>query len=105
MKAYDLLPLLGEPSRPVKPQTAYRALEFWEELGLVHRIASLNVFVACSVGGSDHIPAFLICECCGVVEEFDGRRAPSAAAVAAAHQFEIGSISLEARGRCAACKR
>lgn len=35
LKAYDLLTVLGTPTEPAHPNTAYRALEFLEAAGLV----------------------------------------------------------------------
>ena len=43
--AYDIMDAVGGP-RPA-PITVYRALEFLIALGLVHRIASRNAFLAC----------------------------------------------------------
>ena len=45
--AYEIIERLAlEGPRPA-PITAYRALEFLRENGLVHRIESRNAFVAC----------------------------------------------------------
>src|SRR5690606_10698879 len=46
MGAYDLLDTLArEDDRRPAPPTVYRALDFLQEHGLVHRIASLNAFI------------------------------------------------------------
>ncbi|MCK5914330.1 MAG: transcriptional repressor, partial [Desulfuromusa sp.] len=42
--AYEVLEKLQQDGRAAPP-TVYRALDFLLELGLVHRIASLNAFV------------------------------------------------------------
>ena len=51
----------------------YRALEKLMELGLVHRLESLNAFVACQQRTCDHQSKktiiFTICEICGSVQE------------------------------------
>ncbi|MGE4247385.1 MAG: Fur family transcriptional regulator, partial [Parvibaculaceae bacterium] len=69
--AYALLDALrGHGFRA--PLQVYRALEKLIELGLVHRLESLNSFVACA-HPHDHIHgliAFAICESCGQVDEF-----------------------------------
>ncbi len=105
VKAYDLLPLLGEEGQVVKPATAYRALEFLESLGLVHRIPSLNAFVACGHEQPSHAAAFLICDCCGLVQEFEPALDPSVSVAAAGSGFEIESLGVEVRGRCRACQK
>ena len=55
------------------PVQVYRALEKLMELGLVHRLESLNAFVACQQKTCDHQSKktiiFTICEICGSVQE------------------------------------
>lgn len=55
------------------PVQVYRALEKLMELGLVHRLESLNAFVACQQRTCDHQSKktiiFTICEICGSVQE------------------------------------
>lgn len=102
VKAYDLMDAYSDDRTP-KPPTVYRALEFLEQSGLVHRIASLNAYVAC--GGEDpaHAAAFLICDCCGSAEEFEPGQVRTATAAANARGFTLRSIGLEVRGRCRRC--
>ena len=57
-------PCCAEWGRPV-----YRALSFLEQMGLIHRIESLNAFVACDTHDHKHTAGFLLCECCGQSEE------------------------------------
>lgn len=102
-KAYDLIAAFGEHGEPAKPPTVYRALEFLERLGFAHRIESLNAYVPCRNVGVGHRAAFLICDCCGAAEEFE----PDFSAQLAAAQkagYEVATITLEARGRCSACR-
>ena len=69
IKAYDLLnqlsPELGSP----KPPTVYRALEFLAELELVHRIETLNAYVACDHSQGLHMAEFFICDNCEKLQE------------------------------------
>ncbi len=102
LKAYDIIAGFGDRGDPAKPPTVYRALEFLERMGFAHRIESLNAYVACRLEGG-HAAAFLICDCCGEAEEF----APDFAAQLAAAQaagYAVRSVTLEARGLCAACR-
>ena len=103
LKAYDLIAAYGSEGEPAKPPTVYRALEFLERLGFAHRIESLNAYVPCRIAGNSHSAAFLICDCCGAAEEFEPDFAPQLAA-AQAHGYEVRSVTLEARGRCPACR-
>lgn len=102
-KAYDLLAKLGSEA---KPPTIYRTLEFLMKLGLVHRIESLNAFVACDVGACDRSTIFLICDQCGRAEEFDAGHALVDLGEAAARDgFVIKRTMIEATGICADCKK
>jgi len=102
-KAYDLIAAFGEHGEPAKPPTVYRALEFLERLGFAHRIESLNAYVPCRIDGGEHRAAFLICDCCGAAQEFEPDFTAQLAAAEAAG-YQVSTITLEARGRCSACR-
>jgi Fur family zinc uptake transcriptional regulator len=71
MGAYDLLPALAADGFNSAPPTVYRALDFLLDLGLVHRLASLNAFIGCTHPGHEHQSCFLICNSCGKAHEMD----------------------------------
>ena len=71
VKAYDLLAVLKAEKKGAAPPTVYRALEFLQEEGFVHRIESLNAYVGCGEPGHQSTSQFLICHLCGVVAELD----------------------------------
>jgi Fur family zinc uptake transcriptional regulator len=102
-KAYDLIAAFGTHGEPAKPPTVYRALEFLERLGFAHRIESLNAYVPCRIDGAEHRAAFLICDCCGAAQEFEPDFTAQLAAAEAAG-YQVATITLEARGRCSACR-
>ena len=102
VKAYDLMEVYAD-GRTAKPPTIYRALEFLEQAGLAHRIASLNAYVSCEASAVDHTAAFLICDCCGSAEEFQPGAVQTAHRAAAAHVFKLREVALEVRGRCRSC--
>lgn len=105
VKAYDLIASYAGKSEPVaKPPTIYRALDFLTGQGLVHRIDSLNAFLACRADHTGQAAGFLICDCCGRVEEFDAAVGPAASAAATARGFSPQRITVEMRGACAACR-
>ncbi len=99
VKAYDLLPILGTPEQPAKPATAYRALQFLQDLGLVHRVAGLNAYVACAHGGGVHVTELFVCDDCGATME---QHRPSLAATAP-QGFVVRHSVLEHYGQCRAC--
>lgn len=106
--AYDILDgLRGDGFRA--PLQVYRALDKLMEIGLVHRLESLNAFVACS-DPHDHeahehgVTAFAICEDCGSVTEFhdeviEGRLA----AWQKSESFKPEKTTIEIRGHCREC--
>ena len=108
VKAYDLIARYGTDGQAAKPPTVYRALEFLERQGVVHRIASISAYVACTAPseaeGLNHAAAFLICDCCGATEEVPvvNLDAVSQAAIKAGYRIERTTI--EGHGRCAACE-
>ena len=72
VKAYDILESLKKEHSSSAPPTVYRALEFLQEQGLVHRIESLNAYVGCGKPTESHQNSqFLICQQCGSVAELD----------------------------------
>lgn len=103
IKAYDVIDRF-HPEGAAKPPTVYRALTFLEQMGLIHRIESLNAFVACDTRDHAHTAGFLLCDCCGQSVEI---AIPNAAGIEASAQlsgFSIRRITLEARGLCKACQ-
>ncbi|MBX9460217.1 MAG: transcriptional repressor [Brevundimonas sp.] len=104
VKAYDLIARFGEDGQPAKPPTVYRALEFLERKGLAHRIASISAYVACTSGGREHAAAFLICDCCGATREVSSPVAGDLGRAAAAAGYAIERTTIEAHGRCPACR-
>ncbi len=104
--AYEIVERFDWKDRRPAPAQIYRALSFLEALGLVHRIASRNAYIACSGPGAGHGTVFLVCEQCGAVAE------PSAAglrrtvhALAGAFEFEVHAHMLEVTGRCQECSK
>lgn len=102
-KAYDLLANLdGEGS--AKPPTVYRALDFLQDVGLAHKIESLNAYVACGHTSHKHSAVFLICEECGAAEELHAVATNEALrAETEAAGFRMRQAVIEARGVCRDC--
>src|SRR6266536_5577989 len=68
--AYEIIDRLAPKGPRPAPITAYRALDFLRENGLVHRIESRNAFVACVHSHADgELVVFFLCERCGTVGE------------------------------------
>lgn len=103
--AYEILARLRDEGLGSQPPVVYRALDFLVRAGFVHRVETLNAFVACSRSGAGHVPAFLICRNCRTVIETPDE--PSAGVLAGAAQeagFAIETAVSEAEGLCAQCR-
>ena len=102
--AYQLLEDLQREDPKAKPPTVYRALEFLQDNGLVHRIESMNGFTRCEDPGHVSSGQFLICTDCGTVAEL---QAPALVdtlnAACAATGFAPRSHTIEVRGQCGEC--
>lgn len=103
--AYELIDrLTGERGRTAPP-TVYRTLEFLQAEGLVHRIESLNAFVACPHPDRPHATQFFICNTCGVTTELhDPQVAATIAEHAASSGFAVERQVVEVTGLCTACQ-
>ncbi|UJJ33002.1 Fur family transcriptional regulator [Halopseudomonas maritima] len=104
--AYDILETLSrEDGRRAAPPTVYRALDFLQEQGLVHRIASLNAFIGCSSPEHRHHGHFLICLNCHLAIELEESGISDAIAGAAtANGFTVHSETVEVSGLCGQCQ-
>ena len=92
------------------PLQVYRALEKLVEFGLVHRLESLNAFVACTHTQAECCSqhhgsvAFAICESCGQVTEFhDHEIDHRLERWVKDSKFKAEKTTIEIRGLCAAC--
>lgn len=103
--AYALLKQLREEGLN-SPTQIYRALSRLVEHRVVHRLDTMNAFVACShVKDCRHSQvAFVICNTCGDVEEvLDNDLGRSLERWATNHAFTLGGTAVEIRGKCASC--
>jgi Fur family zinc uptake transcriptional regulator len=103
VKAYDLIDRF-HPEGAAKPPTVYRALGFLETMGLIHRIESLNAFVACTHAHGAHAAGFFLCTCCGHSEEISTLDGDALRQRATQAHFQIDRITLEVRGLCQHCQ-
>jgi len=101
--AYDIQARLAKTEH-LAPPTIYRALGRLIEDGSVHKVESLNAFVACSRGCHREPSVFAICDRCGLVSELTE---PSIGKVVEAWshaaQFSVTNAALELHGLCTNC--
>ena len=117
IKAYTVLAQMQRSSASVvAPPTAYRALDFWAENGVLHKIPAVNGYVLCTharhdcdshchAGAHEHNSSFiLVCTECGAVDEqsLTAEWAALRSAVAAGG-FNLNEEHVVLTGICAKC--
>ncbi len=107
LSAYTILDQLREHGFRA-PLQVYRALDKLVEFGLVHRLESLNAFVACRQPDCEthQFTAFMICEACGQVDEIsDDKLTQRLNVLARDAEFALRKTTIELRGACGTCER
>ena len=116
IKAYTVLAQMQRSSASVvAPPTAYRALDFWAEHGVLHKIPAVNGYVLCTharhdcdshchAGAHEHNRFILVCTECGAVDEqsLTAEWAALRSAVAAGG-FNLNEEHVVLTGICAKC--
>lgn len=102
--AYQVLELLQTSGRTAPP-TVYRALDFLQQMGLVHRIASLNAYIGCAQPDKAHDGQFLICQSCHALAELDAPEINAAIEQQAKDSgFQPVRQTIEILGLCPECQ-
>jgi len=105
LSAYTILDKLRDDGFRA-PLQVYRALDKLVEFGMVHRLESLNAFVACQKPDCDshETIAFTICESCGQVDEInDNKLSRQLKSLADQSAFALIKSTVELRGNCQGC--
>mgnify|MGYP002845509098 FL=1 len=105
LSAYTILDQLRSKGLRA-PLQVYRALDKLVEFGMVHRLESMNAFVACRHpdGDSESVVAFTICESCGEVTEISNDGFDSQLhKLAGGAGFNVKKSTVELFGQCEAC--
>lgn len=99
MGAYDIVAQLANYINNPKPTTVYRAIEFWSAQGYIHKIESLNTYIACCTDHAHNDTHFLVCDDCHTVEELHTHHhAPTYP-----QGFIAKQTMTETHGTCATC--
>ncbi len=102
--AYEILAELAKDGGHPAPQTVYRALEFLQGAGLVHRLDTLNAFLGCDRPEARHCGQFLVCSRCRRVAEIeDSVLNRSLRARARSLGFRLDASPVEIKAICSAC--
>lgn len=103
LTAYQLLDQL-RASGVSAPTTIYRALGRLASQGAVHRLETLNAFVACAHPGRCCSPAFAICRVCRAVTELENVGVAFREDTTSADNFAVERTTIEMLGLCARCR-
>lgn len=107
--AYQLLDKLREEMPGAQPPTVYRALEFLQRVGLIHRIDATNSYLPCAMEccGEHHElpPQLLVCSRCGKATELALPEGVYETLSESAQQagFALGDKPLALNGVCQKC--
>ena len=104
MSAYEILDKL-RGSGISAPPTVYRALSSLISEGLVHKIESLNAFIACDHSHEAEDSFYLqICDDCGETKEYSDKKIYSQIHKQTERKnFKITKTTVEIRGQCEDC--
>lgn len=106
VKAYDVLNELQKVRKNAAPPTVYRALEFFVEMGILHRAESLNGFVLCAEFNHHHISVITSCTRCGKTQEIVAEK-PMQTLLKFCEKsgFLVSSEPVVLSGLCATCQK
>ena len=107
LSAYSILHELRDHGLKA-PLQVYRALDKLVELGMVHRLESLNAFVACQhdacSNNSHQTIVFTICQKCNHVKELGNASISDAVSKYVSDiGFSLDTSVIELRGTCTSC--
>ena len=104
LSAYEILARLNRRNGKLAPPTIYRALASLIEQGRVHRIESINAFIACQCVGHAQASVLSICDDCGSVGEHqDAGLLRDLSALTKQSGFSPSHHIVEVHGRCTDC--
>jgi Fur family zinc uptake transcriptional regulator len=104
VKAYELIRLISTRDHSAKPPTVYRTLDFLLKVGLIHRVETLDAFMACCHPRHEATSQLLICGACGDVQETESNSfAAAIKTLGASRKFQPQSQTIEIQGLCSSC--
>ncbi len=104
LTAYEILEHMAQDIKNPKPPTAYRAIEFLQEHGFIHRIESLNAYIPCEEKHKHDGSQFMICKICSHVDEIHLCTLPNTLQTRIDNEgFKLDHWNLEIHGICASC--
>ncbi len=103
--AYDLLAQLAKDGFNSAPPTVYRALDFLQEQGLIHKLASVNAYTGCCNPDEPHEGHFFLCLNCNQALELNTDQLQASLQQSAnEYGFKIAHQTIEVTGYCNQCQ-
>jgi len=104
LTAYEIAGGISD-KRKVHGIEVYRALEFLQEAGCIHRLASRSSYFACDhLHGEGEAVVFMVCQECGAVHEMGSELVTRGLKGAAKTMgFKAAHSIVEVEGECAKC--
>ncbi len=103
LTAYEILDKL-QKIKKTQPMTVYRALDFLLENGFIHKINTLNAYIACTHTLKHDHCYFIICDKCDQVQECcDEAITETIEKTLSQNRFSHKEIALEISGSCDDC--
>lgn len=102
--AYQLFDRLKARDAASAPPAVYRALDFLVDVGMAHKLQSVNAYVGCACFEHAHDAHFLICgDCCAAEEVPTTKIREQVDQDARAKGFVVERMVIETVGLCAKC--
>jgi Fur family transcriptional regulator, zinc uptake regulator len=103
LSAYDLRDSLKNKGSSFNISTIYRVLDFWIDVGVVHKMDSSNTYLVCNDSHTNHFHVLLHCSNCKSVEE--SCKVSAQLSLPDSNKFLIkGGQVIEIDGICKNCK-
>lgn len=107
LKAYEILDNLIKSNKNAQAPAVYRVLDYYVELGIVHKIESIQSYTLCCEPDK-HLPSeiLMVCNHCHRVQEtYDQNIRAMVTELSSSHDFFIGQNAIELRGLCVNCNK
>lgn len=102
--AYEIVECIAKTNKRLQPVQVYRALDTLINMGLVHRVQSMNAYIACTSDEEHHIPQLLFCSSCKRVAELTNNTISSLISKTVKQaQFKLDYGLVELVGLCPEC--
>jgi len=103
LSAYDLRDSLKDKGSSFNISTIYRVLDFWINVGVVHKMDSSNTYLVCNDNHTNHFHVLLHCTSCKSVEE--SCQVSAMLSLPKSNTFKVsGGQAVELSGLCKNCK-